>query len=486
MSRTPWTSPVNSAPVRRAARNPYSTSRSTAKRTRAVRPGAAADRARHRFSRPRPSVIRPAQARGRARRGTPDEHVLPVAGRLHDRLHLQPSHARTPDVGRPGPRRRRRRSPGRPRPCGGRRSPRARAAVARADLVRAVAAVVGITPAAPLEHVVTVAAVEPVLARLPSRRSSPPRREAVEPPPLRMTSLPATAVERFVAGAALEHIVARAGLGRELAPGRGADHVRSRAAQIPHVRCPARAGGRSDRPPRRTSPDRCARSTSTPAVLSEKSTLKSPLSTSLPGPPLDPLAVEAVVARSALQPRESPPREMSPSTVIDVVALAASTVTRAVRARHVERVVAVPEVDAHLHLSLLERAVHGLRVHREARGSGPHAGGVAQHDVIAGERDREPVLLPGRPTTSTPNRSRRVPTTDQTVRVRRLGRAPTRPRPRATIRTMAQQRPAPVRVKLSNPDKVLFPDDGITKAELRGVLRVRGRRDGPARARTGR
>ncbi|MDA0174110.1 non-homologous end-joining DNA ligase [Solirubrobacter taibaiensis] len=31
---------------------------------------------------------------------------------------------------------------------------------------------------------------------------------------------------------------------------------------------------------------------------------------------------------------------------------------------------------------------------------------------------------------------------------------------------MAQQRPAPVRVSLSNPDKVLFPDDGITKADL--------------------
>ena len=31
---------------------------------------------------------------------------------------------------------------------------------------------------------------------------------------------------------------------------------------------------------------------------------------------------------------------------------------------------------------------------------------------------------------------------------------------------MAEQRPAPARVPLSNPDKVLFPDDGITKAEL--------------------
>ena len=41
-------------------------------------------------------------------------------------------------------------------------------------------------------------------------------------------------------------------------------------------------------------------------------------------------------------------------------------------------------------------------------------------------------------------------------------------------------------VKLSNPDKVLFPDDGITKAELRRLLRARGRGDGPAHARTGR
>jgi bifunctional non-homologous end joining protein LigD len=36
----------------------------------------------------------------------------------------------------------------------------------------------------------------------------------------------------------------------------------------------------------------------------------------------------------------------------------------------------------------------------------------------------------------------------------------------ARILTMASKRPAPVRVSLSNPDKVLFPDDGITKADL--------------------
>lgn len=36
----------------------------------------------------------------------------------------------------------------------------------------------------------------------------------------------------------------------------------------------------------------------------------------------------------------------------------------------------------------------------------------------------------------------------------------------ARILPMAPKRSAPVRVPLSNPDKVLFPDDGITKAEL--------------------
>ena len=37
-------------------------------------------------------------------------------------------------------------------------------------------------------------------------------------------------------------------------------------------------------------------------------------------------------------------------------------------------------------------------------------------------------------------------------------------------------------VKLSNPDKVLFPDDGITKADLAEPLRARRGADGPARA----
>src|SRR3954447_23135724 len=37
----------------------------------------------------------------------------------------------------------------------------------------------------------------------------------------------------------------------------------------------------------------------------------------------------------------------------------------------------------------------------------------------------------------------------------------------ARIRVMTVKRPTPERVALSNPDKVLFPEDGITKAELR-------------------
>ena len=41
-------------------------------------------------------------------------------------------------------------------------------------------------------------------------------------------------------------------------------------------------------------------------------------------------------------------------------------------------------------------------------------------------------------------------------------------------------------VKLSNPDKVLFPDDGITKAELAEHYARVADADGPAHARTGR